>query len=197
MWFKSERKRSRAELKILQLELRLEPARLGLITNRYRLGPVIFPSQMAFYYYIRTFVLAVIIANTKLARKKHATLWKVFTPQNIRHSVVSADIWKRPGFTKLCTAAHPQRIAQLYFALMISLLFFSQSEILSYWLIFFFSSARDYWCWKFNIHCKHSWKLQCQSDLQSHRYPRTWNNLETWRRKENCHKKEEKQWEKR
>ena len=35
-------------------------------------------------------------------------------------------IWKRPGFTKLCTEAHPQRIAQLYFALMISLLFFSQ-----------------------------------------------------------------------
>ena len=99
---------------------------------------------MAFYYYIRTFVLAVIIANTKLARKKHANLWKVFTPQNIRHSVVSADIWKRPGFTKLCTEAHPQRIAQLYFALMIGyhwwyLFFFSPSEILSYRLIYFLS----------------------------------------------------------
>ena len=33
--FELKGKRSRAELKILQLELRLEPARLGLITTIY------------------------------------------------------------------------------------------------------------------------------------------------------------------
>ena len=33
--FRAERKRSRAEPKILQLELRLKPARLGLITSIY------------------------------------------------------------------------------------------------------------------------------------------------------------------
>ena len=46
--FRAEGKKvtSRAELKILQLELWLEPARLGLITNRY---PLKFEPQFGHY----------------------------------------------------------------------------------------------------------------------------------------------------
>ena len=41
---------SRAELKILQLELRLEPARLGLITSKYTVQPTVVCSQPSCVY---------------------------------------------------------------------------------------------------------------------------------------------------